>query len=63
MYLYGAPLDLPELKGYSEFDKEEGEIFLKVLKKSLDYGYENDELNFSALRVSEDYNIALGEYM
>ena len=63
LYLYGAPLDLPELKGYSEFDKEEGEIFLKVLKKSLDYGYENDELNFSALRVSEDYNIALGEYM
>ena len=30
---------------------------------SLKRGYENDELNFSALRVSEDYNPALGELM
>ena len=63
LYLYGAPLDLPKIKGYSEFDQKEGETFLKVLHMSLDNGYENDELNFRALRVSEDYNVALGEFM
>lgn len=63
LYLYGVPLDLPDKKGYSEFDKEEGEIFLKVLDDSLKRGYENDELNFSALRVSNEYNKALGELM
>lgn len=63
LYLYGVPLDLPSVKGYSEFDEDEGEIFLRVLDDSLKRGYENDELNFSALRVSEDYNPALGELM
>ncbi|MFZ1780514.1 MAG: radical SAM protein [Enterococcus aquimarinus] len=63
LYLYGVPLDLPEIKGYSEFDEKEGEIFLNVLDYSLKRGYENDELNFAALRVSEDYNKALGELM
>lgn len=63
LYLYGVPLDLPEKKGYSEFDEDEGDIFLHVLDDSLKRGYENDELNFSALRVSEDYNKALGELM
>lgn len=63
LYLYGAPLDLPEIKGYSEFDEEEGNIFLQVLNDSLQCGYENDELNFSELRVSEHYNPALGELM
>ena len=63
LYLYGVPLDLPSVKGYSEFDEDEGEIFLRVLDDSLKRGYENEELNFSALRVSEDYNPALGELM
>ena len=63
LYLYGVPLDLPSVKGYSEFDSDEGSIFLRVLDDSLKRGYENDELNFSALRVSEDYNPALGELM
>ena len=63
LYLYGVPLDLPDKKGYSEFDEKEGKIFLQVLDDSLKRGYENDELNFSALRVSEDYNKALGELM
>ena len=63
LYLYGVPLDLPDKKGYSEFDEREGDIFLQVLDDSLKRGYENDELNFSALRVSEDYNKALGELM
>ena len=63
LYLYGVPLDLPDKKGYSEFDEKEGNIFLQVLDDSLKRGYENDELNFSALRVSEDYNKALGELM
>ncbi len=63
LYLYGVPLDLPSIKGYSEFDSDEGDIFLHVLDDSLKRGYENDELNFSALRVSEDYNPALGELM
>ena len=63
LYLYGVPLDLPDKKGYSEFDEKEGKIFLRVLDDSLKRGYENDELNFSALRVSEDYNKALGELM
>jgi len=63
LYLYGAPLDLPQIKGYSEFDKEEGDIFLKVLSDSLENGYENDELNLASLKVSEDYNPALGELM
>lgn len=63
LYLYGVPLDLPDKKGYSEFDEREGDIFLQVLDDSLKKGYENDELNFSALRVSEDYNKALGELM
>lgn len=63
LYLYGAPLDLPHIKGYSEFDEEEGDIFLRVLDDSLRNGYENDELNLASLRVSEDYNPALGELM
>ena len=63
LYIYGVPLDLPEKKGYSEFDENEGNIFLQVLDDSLKKGYENDELNFSALRVSEEYNKALGELM
>ena len=63
LYLYGAPLDLPQVKGYSEFDEKEGEIFLQVLDDSLKNGYENDELNFASLRVSEEYNPALGELM
>ncbi len=63
LYLYGAPLDLPQIKGYSEFDEIEGEIFLKVLNDSLANGYENDELNFASLKVSKDYNPALGELM
>jgi radical SAM protein with 4Fe4S-binding SPASM domain len=63
LYLYGAPLDLPQIKGYSEFDEEEGNIFLKVLDDSLKNGYENDELNFASLKVSEEYNPALGELM
>ena len=63
LYIYGVPVDLPDIKGYSEFDENEGEIFLHVLDDSLKKGYENDELNFSALRVSEDYNKALGELM
>lgn len=63
LYLYGAPLDLPQIKGYSEFDEKEGEIFLQVLDYSLNNGYENDELNFAALKVSKDYNPALGELM
>ena len=63
LYLYGVPLDLPSRKGYSEFDEEEGSIFLNVLDNSLKRGYENDELNFSALRVSNEYNKALGELM
>jgi len=63
LYLYGVPLDLPQIKGYSEFDENEGDIFLQVLDDSLRRGYENEELNFSALRVSEDYNPALGNLM
>lgn len=63
LYLYGAPLDLPQVKGYSEFDENEGNIFLQVLDDSLKNGYENDELNFASLKVSEDYNPALGELM
>lgn len=63
LYLYGVPLDLPSVKGYSEFDEDEGDIFLQVLDDSLKKGYENDELNFSALRVSEDYNPALRKLM
>ncbi len=63
LYLYGAPLDLPHIKGYSEFDKKEGDIFLQVLDYSLKNGYENDELNFASLKVSEEYNVALGELM
>ena len=63
LYLYGAPLDLPSIKGYSEFDEKEGEIFLKVLDDSLRRGYENDELNLASLKVSENYNPALGELM
>ncbi|MBE6734044.1 MAG: radical SAM protein [Ruminococcaceae bacterium] len=63
LYLYGAPLDLPQIKGYSEFDSDEGDIFLRVLEDSLMNGYENEELNFASLKVSEDYNPALGELM
>lgn len=63
LYLYGVPLDLPSIKGYSEFDSNEGHNFLKILKYSLNNGYENDELNFRALKVSPDYNVALGELM
>lgn len=63
LYLYGVPLDLPQIKGYSEFDENEGNIFLQVLDDSLRKGYENDELNFRSLRVSEDYNPALGNLM
>ena len=63
LYLYGAPLDLPSIKGYSEFDEDEGNIFLKVLTDSLENGYENDELNLASLRVSDDYNPYLGELM
>lgn len=64
LYLYGAPLDLPEIKGYSEFDQSEGEIFHDVLRMSLDHGYENDELDFrDGVNISEDYNVALGELM
>lgn len=64
LYLYGAPLDLPEIKGYSEFDKEEGCLFLDVLHMSLDNGFENEELNVRAgVNVSEDYNAVLGELM
>ena len=63
LYLYGAPLELPKLKGFSEFDELEGDIFLKVLKYSLERGYENDEINFRDLMASEDYNVALGELM
>lgn len=63
LYLYGAPLDLPQIKGYSEFDELEGDIFLSVLEDSLRNGYENDELNYAALKVSENYNPALGELM
>lgn len=63
LYIYGVPLDLPDKKGYSEFDDDEGDIFLHVLDDSLKRGYENDELNFSALRVSDEYNKALGELM
>ncbi|NLQ13021.1 radical SAM protein [Olsenella sp. KGMB02461] len=64
LYLYGAPLDLPEIKGYSEFDREEGDIFHNVLRMSLDHGYENDELNYrDGVNISEDYNVALGELM
>lgn len=63
LYLYGAPLDLPQIKGYSDFDEKEGDIFLRVLDDSLKNGYENDELNFASLKVSEDYNPALGELM
>ncbi len=63
LYLYGAPLDLPHIKGYSEFDENEGDIFLNVMNDSLRRGYENDELDFSSLRVAEDYNKALGELM
>ena len=64
LYLYGAPLDLPEIKGYSEFDEEEGRLFLDVLHMSLDNGFENEELNFRAgVNVSEDYNVVLGELM
>lgn len=64
LYLYGVPLDLPDIKGYSEFDEIEGEIFLKVLHMSLDNGYENDELDFrSGVNISGDYNAALGELM
>ena len=63
LYLYGAPLDLPQIKGYSEFDEDEGNIFLQVLSDSLEHGYENDELNLASLRVSEDYNPYLGELM
>lgn len=64
LYLYGAPLDLPEIKGYSEFDHEEGDIFHDVLRMSLDHGYENDELNYrDGVNISEDYNVALGELM
>lgn len=63
LYLYGVPLDLPNIKGYSEFDEEEGDIFLHVLDDSLKHGYENDELNLAALKVSENYSPALGELM
>lgn len=64
LYLYGAPLDLPEVKGYSEFDKDEGCLFLDVLHMSLDNGYENDELNFrDGVNISGDYNAVLGELM
>ncbi|WP_080797824.1 radical SAM/SPASM domain-containing protein [Arabiibacter massiliensis] len=64
LYLYGAPLDLPEIKGYSEFDDDEGCLFLDVLHMSLDHGFENDELNFrTGVNVSEDYNAVLGELM
>lgn len=64
LYLYGAPLDLPDIKGYSEFTPEEGALFLDVLRMSLDNGFENDELNFRAgVNVSSDYNAVLGELM
>lgn len=64
LYLYGAPLDLPESKSYSEFDRDEGCLFLDVLRLSLDNGFENDELNFRAgVNVSGDYNAVLGELM
>ena len=64
LYLYGAPLDLPESKSYSEFDHDEGCLFLDVLHLSLDNGFENDELNFRAgVNVSGDYNAVLGELM
>ena len=63
LYLYGAPLDLPEIKGYSEFNEDEGDYFFKVLKLSLDRGYENDELNFNMQKSSPNYNTLLGELM
>lgn len=64
LYLYGAPLDMPSIKGYSEFDDEEGELFLDVLHMSLDNGYTNDELDFSCgPNASPDYNATLGELM
>lgn len=62
--LYGAPLDLPDEKGYSEFDESEGNLYLDVLKMSLDNGYEDDELNFrDGVSASEENNIVLGNLL
>ena len=63
LYLYGAPLDMPDIKGYSEFDEDEGDIYLKVLSDSLKWGFEDDEINYRELAVSQDYDKALGELM
>ena len=63
VFIYGAPLDLPRIKGYSEFDAEEGDIFLRVLDDSFAKGYEKDEIDFRELRVSDDYHPALGKLM
>lgn len=62
--LYGAPLDLPAEKGYSEFDKSEGNLYLDVLKLSLENGYEDDELNFrEGVSDSESNNVVLGNLL
>lgn len=64
LYLYGAPLDMPSIKGYSEFDEDEGKLFLDVLHLSLDNGYRNDELDFrQGPNSSVEYNAALGALM
>lgn len=62
--LYGAPLDLPGEKSYSEFDTIEGDLYFDVLKMSLDGGYEDDELNFrEGVNVSEETNVMLGNLL
>ena len=63
LYLYGAPLDMPAEKGYSEFDSIEGDIYIKVLSDSFKWGYEDDEINYRELSVTSDYDKALGELM
>lgn len=62
--LYGAPLDLPAEKGYSEFDEQEGNLYFDVLRMSLDNGYEDDELNFrEGVNESEEINVVLGNLL
>ena len=62
--LYGAPLDLPAEKSYSELDRNEGRLYLDVLRMSMDNGYEDDELNFrEGVSESELKNIALGNLL
>lgn len=62
--LFGAPLDLPAEKGYSELDEDEGALYLDVLRMSMDNGYEDDELNFrEGVNASEENNVVLGNLL